>query len=216
MKMHVLVVGALSTNCYIVEDETTHEAVIIDPGEEPRRIAAYVDANALKIRYILVTHGHMDHIWAVADLVEQYDCPIVMHKNEIKYMQSEIVKRSPYSSKVFDQFLKLAAEGELIEDGAVITAGALEFKAIEVPGHTSHSLCYYMESEKTVWVGDTLFRGGVGRTDFYEGGVWDLLYFIKDRLLTLPEEVCVWPGHGPGTTIGEERQANPYMQMLGL
>lgn len=214
MKLHTVVVGALATNCYILEDEDTKEAVIVDPGEEPKRIIAEVESLGVQVLYIMITHGHMDHIRGAADLAETYQCPVLMHAGEIAYMKSDIVKRSPYSEKAFNRFFEYAEQGKFVKHGDQIGIGSMKFRVIEVPGHTSHSICFYEENSGAIWVGDTLFAGGVGRTDFYEGDPWELLVYIQQRLMVLPDAVQVWPGHGPGTTIGQERQWNPYLNML--
>lgn len=210
MKVYTLVVGVLSTNCYIVSDDANN-AVIIDPGEEAGRIQNAVEELGVRIDKILITHGHMDHMRAAAALAAAYGCPIVIHKDELDYMRSEEVKRSPYSARSFEEFLKAAEGGCLITDDAIIHVGDLTFRAVEVPGHTSHSVCYYMEQEQAVFCGDTLFCGGVGRTDFYNGSSMDLICNIRSRLLVLPDAVRVLPGHGPQSTIGIERRSNPYL-----
>ncbi len=214
MMLETIVVGALETNCYIIADEMTKDAAIIDPGAEGRRIAKRVEAMGLTVRYILVTHGHMDHMKDAPLLSELYGCPIVVHREEMEYIHSPEVKASPYSAQVFQTFETAVHDnGMLVEDEQHLPLGALDLRVMKVPGHSQASVCYFLEREGTVFDGDTLFWRSIGRTDFYHGSPADLVTSIRQKLLELPDEVRVFPGHGPATTIGEERGQNPFLNL---
>ncbi len=211
MKIDQLVVGALSTNCYIVQDETEKETAIIDPGADKDRIRAFVEEKGLMPRVILLTHGHLDHLMAAVSLKRTYHCPLLFHRDEVLYMRSEAAKRSPYRKDIFETLLAEVEGERLLADRDTVVFGSVSLTAIEVPGHTAHSLCYYAEKEKVLFAGDTLFCGSVGRTDFYDGDGADLVRAIERRILTLPGDVAVLPGHGPRTTVSREKEQNPSL-----
>lgn len=204
-----LTVGALSTNCYIVVDETTRKTCVIDPGGDAQAIEAALADVGVRPQMILITHGHMDHFLAAARLKERYGCPVRMHQLETGYMQSAAGLRSPYSKAAFERFLACVSAD--LHDGDRVALGNTVLEAIEVPGHTAHSLCFYAEGDEVLFAGDTLFAGSIGRTDLYDGSAADLIRNIRNRLMVLPDTVRVLCGHGPETSIGEERQYNPFV-----
>ena len=214
MLLETIVVGALETNCYIIADDATKDAAIIDPGAEGKRIAKRVEDMGLTVRYILVTHGHMDHMKDAPLLSETYECPIVVHREEMEYIHSPEVKASPYSAHVFQAFqTAVERNGVLVEDEQHLSIGSLDLRVMKVPGHSQASVCYFLEREGIVFGGDPLFWRSIGRTDFYGGSATDLITSIRQKLLGLPDEVRVYPGHGPATTIGEERGQNPFLNL---
>ena len=166
----------------------------------------------LTVRYILITHGHMDHMKDAPLLAAAFGCPVVVHREEMEYIHSPEVKASPYSGQVFQAFEDaVAANGILVEDDQHLALGSLDIRILKVPGHSQASVCYYVESDKVVFDGDTLFWRSVGRTDFYRGSATDLLTAIRQKLLMLPDDVRVCPGHGPSTTVGQEKSQNPFL-----
>lgn len=205
MKKKKFIVGNLQENCYVYVNEKVNEAIIVDPGAEAQRIMEYIEENEVKIIAIFLTHYHFDHIGATDELKKKYNVPVFAHEEEAKVMH-DIVRN--LSSK-FD-FKKITADVDrYIKDGETVKVGKdTKIKAIEVPGHTEHSLCYYIEEDKVVFTGDTLFKGTTGRRDLYDGSYNDLSINIKEKLYVLPDETIVYPGHGKVTTIGEEKETN--------
>jgi len=200
------VVGALETNCYLVYCGETRECAIVDPGAEPERIFNLIAVHDLKPIAILNTHGHVDHVGANRDMKEKFDVPLYLHASDLvlleNILQSELsfilgARESPRPDK-------------FLEDKEKIKIGKSFLYVIHTPGHSQGSVSFL--SDSFLLSGDTLFCGGVGRTDF-PGGSWlDLEKSIKKRILTLPDETLVLPGHGPHTTVGEERVSNPFLR----
>ena len=145
-------------------------------------------------------------------LSETFGCPIVVHREEMEYIHSPEVKLSPYSARIFEAFENgVKANGMLVEDEQHLSLGSLDIRVMKVPGHSQASICFYVEAETAIFDGDTLFWRSIGRTDFYHGSSMDLLTSIRQRLLTLPSDVKVYPGHGPATTVGQETVQNPFL-----
>ena len=188
MKIHTLVVGPIETNCYIVEDEGSREAIIIDPGEEADNILDHLKNLQLKIKAIIITHGHFDHIGANRKLKEKLHVPILMHERDVFGL---VTGNSPPP----DSFLK---------DKDNFEVGGLRFEVIHNPGHTPGGISLYCEKEKVLFSGDTLFAGTWGRTDLPFSSEEDMAISLK-KLLKLPPETKVYPGHGRPTTIGAEQ-----------
>jgi glyoxylase-like metal-dependent hydrolase (beta-lactamase superfamily II) len=206
-KIKILEVGPLDVNCYIVWDEDTGEAVIIDPGGDAPVIEREVRAEGLKVRYILNTHGHFDHVGADGETKKRFNAPLAIHRDD-----ADLLEKAPAHAGLFG----LRAEAQpapdfFLEDNAVIEAGPLRIEVLHTPGHTPGGVCLYIRAEGVLFSGDTLFAGSVGRTDLEGGSTETLLHSIRTRLLTLDDSVRVYPGHGPSTTIGDERRHNPYL-----
>jgi glyoxylase-like metal-dependent hydrolase (beta-lactamase superfamily II) len=198
MLIKTLPVGDLETNCYIVTNEQTLESVVIDPGDESNTILDYLEDNRLTCKAIFLTHGHYDHVGAVSALQEETGAPVYMNaKDDAKNMHSF---HFPFS---------LPENGKNYDDGDVVEAAGLTFHILATPGHTPGSVVIRVED--ALFTGDTLFAGGVGRTDLPGGNMATLIGSITGRLLTLPGDTCVLSGHGPETTIGREAAANPYL-----
>jgi len=205
MKYELVIVGALETNCYLVYCEETRACAVIDPGADHEKIIASVADLELKPVVVLNTHGHVDHIGANSDIVRKYAVPLAMHPADTGMLQvSDYIELS----------LLLGARNSpppdrLIQEGDEIAVGRATLRVIHIPGHTPGSIGFVAGG--VLFSGDTLFCGGVGRTDL-PGGSWkDLERSIRERILTLPEETIVLPGHGPWTTVGQERNSNPFM-----
>ena len=212
MILEMLTVGPFQENCYVIGDEATGEGALIDPGDEAARIALAVEQTNLEIARIIVTHAHIDHVGAVAALVDEYACPVLMHAEAEPMLQ-----QLPTQAMMMGlRFGKVPAVDRHVEDEEVLEVGGLSLKSLYTPGHAPGHLAFYVESEGLVFAGDALFAGSIGRTDLAGGSMEVLMRSIKERLLTLPDETRVLPGHGPETTIGEERARNPFLQGGGL
>jgi len=188
MKIHPIKVGPIGTNCYIMEDEASREALIIDPGDEAKKILGFIAENGLKPKYIVITHGHWDHIGGNRELKERLKIPIFMHKNDIFGL--------PYGdSPQPDRYL---------EEGDHFEVGCLRFEVLHTPGHTPGGISLYNVKKKALFSGDTLFFGTYGRVDLPYSDE-KAMYLSLKKLLALPLETIVYPGHGRPTTIGDEQ-----------
>ena len=207
MILEMLTVGPFQENCYVIGDEETGAGALIDPGDEAARIALAVEQTGLDIGQIIVTHAHIDHVGAVAALVDEYACPVLMHAEAEPMLQ-----QLPTQAMMMGlRFGKLPTVDHHIEDEEVLDVGGLRLRSLYTPGHAPGHLAFYLEDERLVLSGDALFAGSVGRTDLFGGDMDLLMRSINERLLTLPDETRVLSGHGPETTIGEERAHNPFL-----
>jgi glyoxylase-like metal-dependent hydrolase (beta-lactamase superfamily II) len=207
MILEKLTVGPFQENCYIVGDEATGAGALFDPGDEAARIALAVEQTNLEIAQIIITHAHIDHVGAVASLVDEYACPVLMHAEA-----EPMLRQLPNQALMMGlRFGKVPAVDGYIEDEEVVHVGGLAFTALYTPGHAPGHLAFYSAEEGLVISGDALFAGSVGRVDLPGGSMEVLMRSINERLLTLPDETRVLSGHGPETTIGEERRHNPFL-----
>jgi len=201
MILKKLVIGPLENNCYIIADEPTREAFIVDPGDEPDRILDLISENRLIPRYIICTHGHFDHIAVISDITQKTDIRIVLHKDDL-----ELYRNVKKQAAMWGYDIDSLPDPDLfVKDGDAITIGALEFLVLHTPGHSPGGICVF--GQGIVITGDTLFAGSVGRTDLYGGNIEKLKKSFK-RLMSLPENTKVLPGHGPETTIRKEKVDN--------
>lgn len=207
MIFDTVVVGALGVNCFILGCEATREGIVVDPGDEVDRILACVEQHGLKLIAIVNTHGHFDHIGgngalkrhcAIPLYIHQADAPMLGRVAQVAGMYGLPGENSPEA----DGFL---------EDGMLLSFGNCQLRVIHTPGHTPGGCCLYLEQERKLISGDTLFADGVGRTDLPGGSHAQLVQSIRERLFCLPDQVQVYPGHGPATTIGHEKRHNPYL-----
>ncbi len=206
MKYEHIIVGAIETNCYLVCCEETKECAVIDPGAEAQKIIQLIHQNDLKPTMVINTHGHVDHVGANRDLIDEYSVPLLIHSADSpmldKVEQTELsfflgAKNSPPPDK-------------LLVEGEKVVIGSVQLEIIHTPGHSPGSVS--LMGEDILFSGDTLFFGGVGRTDL-PGGSWnELVCSIKEKILTLPEDTIVLTGHGPKTTVGQEKRSNPFIQ----
>ena len=207
MILEMLTVGPFQENCYIIGDEQTGTGALVDPGDEGTRIALAVEQTGLDIGQIIITHAHIDHVGAVAALADEYACPVLMHAEAEPMLQ-----QLPTQAMMMGlRFGKLPTVDHHIEDEEVLDVGGLRLRSLYTPGHAPGHLAFYLEDEGLVLSGDALFAGSVGRTDLFGGDMDLLMRSINERLLTLPDETKVLSGHGPETTIGEERARNPFL-----
>ena len=201
MIIRSLVVGPLENNCFIIADENTKEGLVVDPGDEPDRILDLINKNSFNIKYIVCTHAHFDHVGAVPDLKKETGAKIVIHRDEL-----EIYKSTKDQAAIWGYELDPLPEPDMfVSEGDKIEVGDLRFEILHTPGHSPGGICLY--GEGILITGDTLFAGSVGRTDFYGGDMEKLKRSFR-RLLSLSDKIKVLPGHGPETTIGQERTDN--------
>ena len=189
------------TNCYIVEDEKTKETMVIDPAGEVDKIIEMLDILQAKLKYIYLTHCHGDHIGGVKELKEKYGGKIIINRKDAENILNPNVSLTTYIG--FPNFT-IEADAR-VDDGDLLHLGELEFKVIYTPGHTEGGSCLYCESENLLFSGDTLFRGTWGRTDVPTGSFEDIINSITKKLMILPDETIVYPGHGKSTMIREEK-----------
>lgn len=205
-------VNFIEENCYVVSDET-REAVIIDCGaffpEEKAAISSYLAENKLVLRHLLCTHGHFDHIFGAQFVCDTYHLQPEMCADEVPtYLQAAEQMRM-FLHRDFP--LTLPSVGNTFKDGDLITFGNHQLRVIETPGHTPGGVCFYCEAEKLIFSGDSLFCHEIGRCDLPGGNEAQLIRVLKEKILSLPSDVKVLPGHGVATTIGEEKRANRYL-----
>ena len=208
MIFETIVVGHLAVNCFILGCETTREAVIVDPGADAQRILDVVKKLDLKVRYVINTHGHFDHVGGNSKVVAATGAPLLVHEADIPFLS----RASDVAVMYGLQAENSPAPAEFLKEGMTISFGTCSIKVLHTPGHTPGGCCLYLESEGKVITGDTLFADSVGRTDFPGSSHEALITGIREKLLVLPDETAVYPGHGPATTIGHERRHNEYLQ----
>jgi hydroxyacylglutathione hydrolase len=207
MILGALTVGPFQENCYVIGDEETGTGTLVDPGDEGTRIALAVEQTGLDIAQIIITHAHIDHVGAVAALADEYACPVLMHAEAEPMLQ-----QLPTQAMMMGlRFGKVPIVDRHIEDEEILEVGGLRLKSLYTPGHAPGHLAFYLADDGLVLSGDALFAGSVGRTDLLGGDMDLLMRSINERLLTLPDETRVLPGHGPESTIGEERAHNPFL-----
>lgn len=203
MKIIRIPIGAYQTNCYLVSDEATNAAFIIDPAGDLEQIKNIVDEKAYDLKYIILTHGHGDHIGAVKGLKEAYDAVLLIHEEDAEML------RDHQLNLTFRMGEKIELEADqTFRDNEKLMVGDLELKFLHTPGHTKGSSCVLVND--TLFSGDTLFLNSIGRTDLYGGDRRQIIESIKNKLLVLPEETKVYPGHGQSTSIKNELKKNPF------
>jgi len=193
-----LIAGMYEENCYLIMDEGTKELAIIDPGGQPNLIEKEISKLDGKPKLILLTHGHMDHVGAVIELMNKLNIPFYINENEEQYMKN-------------DEFVfgSLPKASKYLKEGDTVSLGNNIIKVIETAGHTAGGICFLVNDE--LFTGDTLFQGSIGRSDFPGGNGAQLIKNIKEKLLPLGDSVKVYPGHGPASTIGYEKRNNPFL-----
>ncbi len=205
MILEKLVVGPLASNCYIVGSEVTREGMIIDPGDEAEQILEKIKDLQLDIKFIVLTHSHIDHIGAVKEVCKATGAEICVHTDD-----AQSLKGWRMGSVLGSFHLAPPTPDRLLKGGDNTNIGDLHFLVLHTPGHTPGGIC--LLGQGVVFTGDTLFNYGIGRTDLLGGNQYQLLTSLHTKLMVLPDNTVVYPGHGPESTIGAERSGNPYLR----
>jgi hydroxyacylglutathione hydrolase len=203
----ILPVGPLQCNCSIIGDEATREAIVIDPGDDIEDVLALVQKHSLQVKQIVITHAHIDHVGGAMKLRAATGAPILLNQNDYALLKMLDVQAA---------WIGMPTPGKVeidrsVTTGETVSAGSHTAQILHTPGHTEGSICLYFEPEKKLIAGDTLFAGSIGRTDLPGGSMKKILQSLHTTVLALPDETVVIPGHGPKTTIGEERETNPFL-----
>ncbi len=207
--LECLVVPPFQSNCWILGCEETREGVVIDPGDEAG-ILKTLKAHKLTPKYLIHTHGHLDHVSATAAIQRETGAPVLIHEADQIFLDNLTLQGTTFGlsapeSPTVDQY---------IHEGERISFGQFTLSVLETPGHSPGGICLKLEGEKILFVGDTLFQGSIGRTDLWGGNYEQLLDSIRGKLWPLDDNTVVYPGHGPSTTIGAEKRENPFLQGL--
>src|SRR5215813_995167 len=203
----ILPVGPLQCNCSVIGDETTCEALVIDPGDDVEDVLALIRKHGLTVKQIVITHAHIDHVGGAMKLRRATGAPILLNQNDYALLKMLDVQAA---------WIGMASPGTVEIDQSLghadkVKAGSLEAGVLHTPGHTEGSICLYFAPEKKLIAGDTLFAGSIGRTDLPGGSMQKIMNSLHERVMSLPDETVVVPGHGQPTTIGEERETNPFL-----
>ena len=209
LKVYPMSLGIYQTNCYILS--IGDEAIIVDPGDEAKKIVTYLETNGLKPVAILITHGHFDHIGALQEVQEKYKLPVYAHQDEAKYFTDSKYNSSWKSGRPPIEIQDLSAFNFICED-QIIEILAQKIDVRHVPGHSLGSIAFYFKDAGIVVSGDALFKGSIGRTDLLNGNYEQLIKSIETKLFTLPDSTIVYSGHGPATTIADEKRTNPFFR----
>lgn len=206
MRVEQYVVGPVQTNCYFAVNEENGETLIVDPGASAGKLAKIIGEEKLKPVVILLTHGHFDHAGAAEELAKKFDIKIYALEKERETLENPDLNLSGWEGKTLSYHVDC-----YLKDEEEIDLAGFHIRVLHTPGHTVGGCCYFFSYQKVLFVGDTLFAQSVGRTDFPRGSMADLVRSIREKLMTLPDDVTVYPGHNEITTIGTERMYNPYL-----
>lgn len=209
MKIFQLPLGPIQTNCYIVADEASGQAAVIDPAFDALLIARHLRENNLTLTHILLTHSHFDHVGGLAELTTLFpDVPVMIHEDAV-----DMLAYAAHQARLFGLTVDTPSEPDhRTQEGDQIKVGRITFDVLYTPGHAPGHISFYDPDEGVIFSGDVLFQGSIGRTDLPGGSMPLLLEVIEEKLLTLPDQTRVFSGHGPATTIGQERRTNPFLQ----
>ncbi|MBI2371292.1 MAG: MBL fold metallo-hydrolase [Deltaproteobacteria bacterium] len=208
MQLHTFVHGPFENNVYVLVDEATREGLLIDPAPESEPVLDFVAREAIAVRRIVNTHAHIDHAFHDALYRERTGGLLTLHKDDVW-----LLKELPRHAAWFGLFAKDPPEPDhLLQGGEVLEVGGISLSVLHTPGHTPGGICLYVASEGVLFSGDTLFARSIGRTDLPGGDTRALLASIRQKLFTLPDDTVVYPGHGPQTTIADEKHYNPFLK----
>ena len=200
-----MTLGMVATNCYLIINKETKEALLIDPADNALRISNVIEENVCTLKAILLTHGHFDHIMALNELKKRYNVPVYAHEEE-----EDVLKQSSLNMSGMIGLIYTTQADIYVKDGEHLKLAGLDIIVLHTPGHTKGGVCYYLPEEKVLMSGDTLFHCSIGRTDFPTGSMSQLVRSVKEQLFVLPDDVQVYPGHDSVTSIGYEKQYNPF------
>ena len=203
----ILAVGPLQCNCSIVGDEASKEAIVIDPGDDVEEVLALLKQHQLSVKQIVITHAHIDHVGGAMKLKRLTGAPILLNQNDYALLKMLDVQAAWTGMRPPG----VIAIDQPIADADKISIGALSGSVLHTPGHTEGSVCLYFPAEKMLFAGDTLFAGSIGRTDLPGGSFDKIMASLHGPVLSLPDDTIVVPGHGPLTTVGDERETNPFL-----
>lgn len=203
----IIPVGPLQCNCSVIGDESTHEAMVIDPGDDISLVLALLRKHGLRVKQIVITHAHIDHVGGAMKLRQATGAPILLNQNDYTLLKMLDMQAA---------WVGMASPGKVeidqpLAEGDKLSTGSLEATVLHTPGHTEGSVCLYFSAQQKLIAGDTLFAGSIGRTDLPGGSFQKIMSSLRQRVLALPDDTIVIPGHGPLTTIGEERESNPFL-----
>ena len=200
-----MTLGMVATNCYLIINKETKEALLIDPADNALRISNVIEENVCTLKAILLTHGHFDHIMALNELKKRYNVPVYAHEEEEDVLKQSSLNMSGMIGQIYTTQADI-----YVKDGEHLKLAGLDIIVLHTPGHTKGGVCYYLPEEKVLMSGDTLFHCSIGRTDFPTGSMSQLVRSVKEQLFVLPDDVQVYPGHDSVTSIGYEKQDNPF------
>ena len=200
-----MTLGMVATNCYLIINKETKEALLIDPADNALRISNVIEENVCTLKAILLTHGHFDHIMALNELKKRYNVPVYAHEEEEDVLKQSSLNMSGMIGQIYTTQADI-----YVKDGEHLKLAGLDIIVLHTPGHTKGGVCYYLPEEKVLMSGDSLFHCSIGRTDFPTGSMSQLVRSVKEQLFVLPDDVQVYPGHDSVTSIGYEKQYNPF------
>ena len=200
-----MTLGMVATNCYLIINKETKEALLIDPADNALRISKVIEENVCTLKAILLTHGHFDHIMALNELKKRYNVPVYAHEEEEDVLKQSSLNMSGMIGQIYTTQADI-----YVKDGEHLKLAGLDIIVLHTPGHTKGGVCYYLPEEKVLMSGDTLSHCSIGRTDFPTGSMSQLVRSVKEQLFVLPDDVQVYPGHDSVTSIGYEKQYNPF------
>ncbi len=207
MKIENFVLGPVGTNCYIVINEGTKECFLVDMAACPPELVSHIKNSGLTVKAVLLTHGHFDHIMGLDRFLEEFPAPVYACAAEKELLESPQLNSS--SGMLGQPYTFHGAQ--YVKDGDLLDIAGMKIQVIQTPGHTIGGCCYYIADEQTLFSGDTLFRASIGRTDLPTGSMGALVRSVKEKILVLPDETRVYPGHMEETTVGYEKKYNPFL-----